>query len=125
MVDLIGGVAVIEKENKHLLIQQTYDKSNGGKWRHPGGKFEPGETPQQGMVREVHEETGLGVLIKETPLLVLPSEYNNGYFGFFGATITGGELIIDPREIIDHGWYTKKEISQLELMNATAEFYKR
>ena len=51
----------IENEDKVLLLYRNKKKEdyNGGKWIGVGGKFEEGETPEQCLVREVLEETGL------------------------------------------------------------------
>lgn len=51
-----------------LLTRRPKDAHLGGLWEFPGGKFEPGETPLQAGVREVHEELGL-TLIDPTFLL--------------------------------------------------------
>jgi 8-oxo-dGTP diphosphatase len=122
--DLIGGVAIIEKGRAHLLIRQAKDKPYAGMWRHPGGKFEDGENPRDGIPREVLEETGLEVsLLKETPLLVLPGDYKIRDFGFFVCRLEGGSLTIDKKEADDAGWFDMKEILNLDLMPATRKFY--
>lgn len=48
-------------KNEYLLLHRVKKKNdlNEGKWIGVGGKFEPGETPDQCVVREVYEETGL------------------------------------------------------------------
>jgi len=122
---LIGGVVILENtDGKHLLIQQSYNKPLGGKWRHPGGKFEPGEDPSSAMIREIREELGLEIILtQDTPVLELPSQYDNGTFGFYLGQYISGNLKVDPKEILSYGWFSLEEINKLDLMPGTLEFY--
>lgn len=47
--------AIIRHEGKILATQRGYGDLEGG-WEFPGGKVEPGETPEQAIVREIREE---------------------------------------------------------------------
>ena len=51
----------VEQDGKYLMLYRNKKKQdpNAGKWIGVGGKLEPGETPEQCLVREVREETGL------------------------------------------------------------------
>ncbi len=51
----------LEQEDKYLMLYRNKKKNdpNAGKWIGVGGKLEQGETPEQCLVREVMEETGL------------------------------------------------------------------
>ncbi len=51
----------IEKDGKYLMLYRNKKKNdvNEGKWVGVGGKFEPGETAEECLLREVREETGL------------------------------------------------------------------
>lgn len=51
----------IKRDHQTLLLHRTKKEKdiNGGKWIGVGGKFEPGESAEECMCREIHEETGL------------------------------------------------------------------
>ena len=55
------GAVVHDAEGRLLLIQRGHDPHRG-LWSLPGGRIEPAESPEQAVVREVSEETGLDVL---------------------------------------------------------------
>ncbi|MHB1654171.1 MAG: (deoxy)nucleoside triphosphate pyrophosphohydrolase [Desulfitobacteriaceae bacterium] len=50
------GAAIILKDNKILIAQRAPGENLAGKWEFPGGKIEPGETPQECLKREISEE---------------------------------------------------------------------
>ncbi len=50
--------ALIEAEGRVLLARRPEHKHLGGKWEFPGGKIEPGETPEAALIRECAEELG-------------------------------------------------------------------
>lgn len=56
---LVSAVALIDVEGRVLLAQRPEGKSMAGLWEFPGGKIEPGETPEAALVRELHEELGI------------------------------------------------------------------
>ncbi len=58
-VVLVAAVALIDKEGRVLLAQRPAGKSMAGLWEFPGGKVEPGETPEMALIRELHEELGI------------------------------------------------------------------
>ena len=55
------AIAVVEHEGRFLIGQRPAGVPLAGLWEFPGGKIEPGETPEAAAVRECLEETGLGV----------------------------------------------------------------
>src|SRR5437764_2006476 len=55
------AVAVVEKDGHFLVGQRPEGVSLAGLWEFPGGKIEPGESPEAAAVRECLEETGVDV----------------------------------------------------------------
>lgn len=58
-VVLVSAVALIDVDGRVLLAQRPEGKSLAGLWEFPGGKVEPGETPEAALIRELHEEIGI------------------------------------------------------------------
>lgn len=56
-------IALILKDS-HILINRRSDEAHmGGLWEFPGGKREAGESPEQAVIRECYEETGLQIKV--------------------------------------------------------------
>ncbi len=94
--------AVIIEDGKILLLDQNVDNSRS--WSLPGGKLEENETIEQGLVRELYEETGLHIKVGKL-LYICDHTHNDEYVlhmtfkatrkgGTFGTTIEG--LDVNP-----------------------------
>jgi len=59
-VDVAVGV-LIDAEGRFLLTSRPPGKVYAGYWEFPGGKVEPGETVEQALRRELHEELGIAI----------------------------------------------------------------
>lgn len=62
-VVLVAAVALVDTDNRVLIAQRPEGKSMAGLWEFPGGKVEPGETPEQALHRELQEELGIDVCV--------------------------------------------------------------
>ena len=56
---LVAACALVDADNRVLLAQRPEGKSLAGLWEFPGGKIEPGESPEACLVRELEEELGI------------------------------------------------------------------
>ncbi|MBK1635008.1 (deoxy)nucleoside triphosphate pyrophosphohydrolase [Rhodovulum adriaticum] len=56
---LVAAVALIDVDGRVLLAQRPQGKAMAGLWEFPGGKVEPGETPEHALMRELKEELGI------------------------------------------------------------------
>jgi 8-oxo-dGTP diphosphatase len=58
---LVVAAALVDTQGRVLLAQRPAHKSLGGLWEFPGGKVEPGESPEMALVRELWEELAVRV----------------------------------------------------------------
>lgn len=56
---LVAACALVDADNRVLLTQRPEGKALAGLWEFPGGKVEPGETPEETLIRELEEEIGV------------------------------------------------------------------
>lgn len=63
---IVVAAALVDADGRVLVQQRPPGTSMAGLWEFPGGKIEPGETPEAALVRELHEE--LGIVVDHTCL---------------------------------------------------------
>ncbi len=63
---MVVAAALVDADGRVLVQQRPPGTSMAGLWEFPGGKIEPGETPEAALVRELHEE--LGIVVDHTCL---------------------------------------------------------
>jgi 8-oxo-dGTP diphosphatase len=56
---LVVAVALVDADRRVLIAQRPEGKSLAGLWEFPGGKVEPGESPEVALIRELEEELGI------------------------------------------------------------------
>ena len=106
------------KQNDCTLMVHRNKKVNDiheGKWNGLGGKFEAEETPEECVIREVQEESGLTIQNpKYCGLLMFPRFKGNDWYVFvFTATDFSGELIDSPEGRLE--WIPDEIIANLNL----------
>ena len=61
LIILVVAAALVDRDGQFLVQQRPAGKQHGGLWEFPGGKVEPGETPEAALVRELREELQIDV----------------------------------------------------------------
>jgi 8-oxo-dGTP diphosphatase len=77
-VTLVVACALVDTEGRVLIARRPEGKPLAGLWEFPGGKIDPGERPEQTLIRELHEE--IGITVKEAclaPLTFASYAYND------------------------------------------------
>lgn len=89
----VAAAVILRPDGGFLLGQRAADTFYPGYWEFPGGKVEPGETPREALVRELHEELEIEVLAA-TPWIVREHVYEHAHvrLHFFRVTAWRGEL---------------------------------
>jgi mutator protein MutT len=105
---LAASVAIVRRDD--LLLIQRHRPPAAGLWTLPGGRLEPGETPEACAVRELREELGIGVFALR-PL----TELRHGGFRLkvFATQAYEGEIAPDPAEIRAWRWVKLVQLAGL------------
>jgi 8-oxo-dGTP diphosphatase len=72
----VMAAAITDARGRVLLARRTEGRDLAGLWEFPGGKREPGESPEQALVRELREELGIDVQVGP-PLIAVAQQYPN------------------------------------------------
>jgi len=75
LIHVMAG-ALEDRHGRILIARRPEGAHQGGLWEFPGGKLEPGETPQRGLERELAEELGIRVLASQ-PLIRVLHDYGD------------------------------------------------
>lgn len=106
----------IKEKNKIFATARGYGELKGG-WEFPGGKVEPGETPQQALIREIIEELDTKIKVGE---LIDTVEYDYPTFHLsmdcFWAEVKAGHLELKEAEAAK--WLTKDQLDSVTWLPA-------
>lgn len=106
----------MERKNKIFATARGYGDLKGG-WEFPGGKVEPGETPQQALKREIMEELSMEIMVGE---LIDTIEYDYPTFHLsmdcFWAEVITGQLELKEAEAAK--WLTKDQLESVAWLPA-------
>ncbi len=124
---LFTTLCYIEKDGKYLMLHRTKKKNdiNEGKWIGIGGKFEEGESPEECVVREVKEETGIKLKSYKLRALVtfVSTEFGVEYMYIFTSNDFEGKITeCNEGEL---KWIDKEEVMNLNLWEGDKIFLEK
>ncbi|MDF2486515.1 MAG: ADP-ribose pyrophosphatase [Herbinix sp.] len=108
--------AIIKYEDKVLATQRGYGEFAGG-WEFPGGKIEPGETPEQALIREIKEELEADIEILEY-VDTVEYDYPNFHLTMhcYLCTIESDNLVLNEHQSAK--WLSKDDLNSVEWLPA-------
>ena len=113
----------IEKDNKYLMLYRNKKENdlNEGKWIGVGGKLEPNESPDECIIREVYEETGLHIQPQLRGILtfILPKWENELTFLYTSNNFEGTLKECNEGQL---HWIDKDKVLDLNLWEGDKHF---
>lgn len=82
--------AVVQREGRYMICRRGPGRWLEGVWEFPGGKLEAGETPEQGLARELREELKIKTQVGRILDAQLESEFNEFLILYYLVRITEG-----------------------------------
>lgn len=113
---LVVAAALVDAQSRIFVQQRPAHKNMGGLWEFPGGKIEPGETPEAALVRELREELS----IETQTACLAPATFATGLIGdrplllllYVCRKWTG---MVQPTEAADSRWLRSHELFTLDM----------
>ena len=110
-VVLVAAVALIDADGRVLLARRPEGKPMAGLWEFPGGKVEPGETPEAALMRELHEELGIDICVPCLAPLTFASHAYDGFHLLMPLyVLRKWDGIVRPREGQETAWVRPKAL---------------
>ena len=108
--------SIIHQDGKILATQRGYGDFKG-LWEFPGGKIEPGETPEEALRREIHEELNIDISV-EKHICIVEHDYPNFHLTMhcYWCSIVQGEVVLNEHQ--SARWLEKTEWESVKWLPA-------
>lgn len=110
-----GAIGIVLREGRFLVVERSQTVVAPGRLCFPGGGIEPGETPEEALVREFFEE--LGIAVRPVRFLWENTTPWQVHLSWWLAELTGDtEMTPDPTEVAAVHWMTIAELESAEML---------
>jgi 8-oxo-dGTP diphosphatase len=112
-VVLVAACALIDADGRVLIAQRPAGKPMAGLWEFPGGKVDPGERPEDALIRELQEE--LGIMVNEAclaPLTFASHSYTEFHLLMPLYVCRRWQGVITPREGQKLAWVRPNRLKE-------------
>ncbi|MEI6292754.1 MAG: NUDIX domain-containing protein [Methanomicrobiales archaeon] len=123
-VEVSGRALIIDQNGRVLVLKRSDDSSsNPGKWELPGGKPNKGESFEESLRREVLEETGFSIDIRQSAGTAdqLVSGYHVVHVVMVASIRSGGLAISDEHSAFQ--WVEMQELGSLDKADWFSQYY--
>ena len=112
----VVAAIIINEKGEIFSAERAYGDLKG-KWEFPGGKIEPGETPEAALKREIQEELDTEILVKER-IDTIEYDYPNFHLSMdcCWCEIVSGKLELKEHEAAK--WLTKESLDSVDWLPA-------
>lgn len=124
MPPLLVTAAILKQADYILLTRRLDGTRHAGLWEFPGGKLDPGESPQEGLQREIREELGIEVSVGEV-FDVVYHRYDWGavlLLAYHCQQLSGEILNL---QVAEHRWVALADLGSYPILPADVPLIQR
>lgn len=113
---LVAACALVDTDGRVLVAQRPAGKELAGLWEFPGGKIEPGESPEQSLIRELREELGIDTQSScLAPLTFASHSYEDFHLFMPLYVCRKWDGIVRPMEAQALKWLRPRDLRDLDM----------
>lgn len=113
---LVAACALVDTDGRVLVAQRPAGKEFAGLWEFPGGKIEPGESPEQSLIRELREELGIDTQSScLAPLTFASHSYEDFHLFMPLYVCRKWDGIVRPMEAQALKWLRPRDLRDLDM----------
>ena len=116
------GAIVVDDDGRLLLIRRAHPPAQG-LWSIPGGRVEAGESSEEAVIRELHEETGLrGEIVREVGTIEREAPSGGTYvIRDYLVAVDGDTRPRAADDALDARWFGRSELDEVETSEGLVE----